>query len=292
MNSDISLVSPDNLKLELACNRSLLAFSIATFLVANASAVYFKNFMPQAYLITAAFSYMAYYILCEVQYTIIHDAGVYELIYYIISVVEYLGRLAVWLCAIEVFRSRPRVPTVWILNHLLYLLALGLFGVFGVCYAILGIVKMVMNATTPPSIVNCIPAAYQISIYMFFGFVGGVFLLFLAYWRKVNTFYYTFVFYYMLLVPGVLVLTINYNLLSKTNDHDVYVAYVSEYVCYRLFYLFAIFWGSLFSSQWVKRKDGPQPHDVTANDVVDIDIDDIGEFDEKAENGSTRQYHV
>ncbi|KAI8083012.1 uncharacterized protein BX664DRAFT_339601 [Halteromyces radiatus] len=279
-------LSPDNYTLELAANRALIAFSCLAFLLANGCALKFKNFLPSAHFVVASFSYLAYYVLTEVNYTIINDEGVYLLIFYISLICEYLGRLAVWLAAIEVFRLNPRQPLIWIFPYLMYLLGLGMFGVQGICYVVLGIVQMVLNATTPPIIVDCIAKSRLVALYLFWPFVGSVFLLFFFYRKTLNHFYGTFIFYYLCLVPGILVLTIDENILSKTDQSQVRVAYIAEFVCYRLIYLFAIGWGSLFASQWAKSKEIRDKEEVTA-DVVDIDIDD---FDEKTEENTSHRH--
>ncbi|CAO3600260.1 unnamed protein product [Absidia cylindrospora] len=285
-------ISTDVYNLELACNRALIAFSCIAFLLANGCALKFKNFLPSAHLIVASFSYLAYHVITEVNYTIIVDEGVYLLIFYISIICEYLGRLAVWLAAIEVFRSNPRPrqpPLIWIFPYLMYLLGSGMFGVHSVCYCVLGIVQMVLGATTPPTVIDCMTKSRLVAMYLFWPFVGAVFLLFFFYRKTLNHFYGTFVFYYMCLVPGILAMTICENLLSKTDSNEIRVAYIVEFVLYRLLYLFAIGWASLFASQWAKSKEIRDKEEVTA-DVVDIDIDD---FDEKTEGtGSHRHLAV
>ncbi|SAM00006.1 hypothetical protein [Absidia glauca] len=283
-------LSSDVYQLELACNRALIALSCVAFLLANGCALKFKNFLPSAHLITSAFSFLAYYVITEVNYTIIHDEGVYLLIFYISIICEYLGRLALWLAAIEVFRLNPRQALIWIFPYLMYLLALGMFGVHGICYCVLGIVQMVLGATTPPAVVDCMTKSRLVAMYLFWPFVGAVFLLFFFYRKTVNHFYGTFIFFYMCLVPGILVMTIDENVLSKTDQNQIRIAYIAEFVLYRLLYLFAIGWASLFAAQWAKSKTVHDPADEVTADVVDIDIDD---FDEKAEEtGSHRHLAV
>jgi heme A synthase len=127
-------------------------------------------------------------------------------------------------------------------------------------------------------------------MYLFWPFVGAVFLLFFFYRKTVNHFYGTFIFFYMCLVPGILVMTIDENVLSKTDQNQIRIAYIAEFVLYRLLYLFAIGWASLFAAQWAKSKTVHDPADEVTADVVDIDIDD---FDEKAEEtGSHRHLAV
>ncbi|ORZ09593.1 hypothetical protein BCR42DRAFT_423729 [Absidia repens] len=287
-------LSSDNYSLELACNRALIAFSCVAFLLANGCALKFKNFLPSAHLIVASFSYLAYYVITEVNYTIINDEGVYLLIFYISIICEYLGRLALWLAAIEVFRSNPRQkPLIWIFPYQMYLLGLGMFGVHSICYCVLGIAEMVLGATSPPALIECMQKSRLVAMYLFWAFVGAVFLLFFFYRKTVNHFYGTFIFFYLCLVPGILVMTIDENVLSKTDQSQVRIAYIAEFVLYRLMYLFAIGWGSLFASQWAKSKEIRDTEEVTA-DVVDIDIDDFDNtYDEKAEEtGSNRHLAV
>ncbi|CAO3654189.1 unnamed protein product [Cunninghamella echinulata] len=272
-------LSSENYTLELACYKALIALSAFSLLVSLGLSFKFKSFLPNVHLTVAAFNFLAYYVLTEVTYTIIFDEGVYLLIYYISVLLDYMARLFVWLAAVEVFRLNPRKPLIWILVYLMYLLALGLIGVEGVCVVVLGIVQMVLGETTSPVILETIVKSKLVALYFPWAFVGSVFLFFIFYYKTLNHFYGTFVLYYMILVPGLLVLTINENVLSKTDQKDVRSAFIAEFVVYRLAYLLAIVWGSLFASQWAKSKEVRQPGDVTA-DAVDIDIDD---FDEKAE---------
>ncbi|CAO3649084.1 unnamed protein product [Cunninghamella blakesleeana] len=272
-------LSPENYQLEVSCYKALIALSGLALLMATGLSLKFKSFLPNVHLIVAAFSFLAYYVLTEVIYTIIFDEGVYLLIYYISVLLDYVGRISVWLAAVEVFRLNPRVKLIWILVYLMYLLALGLYGVEGICVVVFGIVQMVLGNTTSPVILEAMAKSKLVALYMPWAYVGSVFLFFVFYHKTVNHFYGTFILYYLFLVPGLLVLTVNENALSKTDQGDIRKAFIAEFVVYRLAYLFAIGWGSLFASQWAKSKEVRQPGDVTA-DAVDIDIDD---FDEKAE---------
>ncbi|SAM05640.1 hypothetical protein [Absidia glauca] len=270
-------LSSDLYTIELACNRALLVLSALTFLLANATAIWFRNFLPSIFLVTASFSYFTYYVLTEVNYTIVHDEGVYLLVFYISSITEYLGRLVTWLCLIEVFRLNPRVkPLIWIFPYLMYLLGAGMFAVHSICYGVLGLVAMVMGRTTPVAVLDCMADARLVALYLFWPFVGAVFLLFCFYRKTVNHFYGTLVFFYLCLFPGILILTVDESILSKVEMGQIKTAYLAEFVLYRLIYLFAIAFASLFAAQWSKIKQSDcMENDELVPDVVDIDINEF-----------------
>lgn len=263
--------------IELACNRTLLVLSALTFLLANATAMWFRNFLPSIFLVIASFSYFAYYVLTEVNYTIVHDEGVYLLVFYISSITEYLGRIATWLCLIEVFRQNPRVkPLIWILPYLMYFLGAGMLVTHSICYGVLGLVAMVMGRTTPVAVVDCMTKARLVALYLFWPFIGAVFLLFCFYRKTVNHFYGTLIFFYMCLFPGILILTVDESVLSEVEMGEIKTAYLAEFVLYRLIYLFAIAFASLFASKWPKiKQSGYVENDELVPDVVNININEF-----------------